>query len=210
MTLPNKLSLSRILIIPFFLVALLVGGSEPENPGTIAWFRLAALVMVVAAAITDWLDGKLAREMGSTSNLGKLLDPLADKILVASAFIGFIELRLFPAWLIVIILCREFLVTGLRSLAAAQGRVIAADRWGKHKTGWQLATMITTLVFVTAREFLRASGHWAPGEPLVEAWKAQAIFDWTLHGLLVIAVVLTVISGWLYLQRNWELIRESD
>jgi len=212
MTLPNKLSLSRIIVIPVFLFCLLLGGVEPavEDAFFYAWFRFAALLLVIAATITDYYDGKIARERGESTNLGKLLDPLADKLLVTSAFVAFVEMQLFPSWLIIVILCREFLVTGLRSLGAAQGRVIAADRWGKHKTGWQLGTIITTLVFVTAREFLRAAGYWGDTKPLVREWYAEAIFDWTLHGVLIVAVVLTLVSGALYLVRNWELVRDSD
>lgn len=208
MTLPNKLSLSRIVIIPVFLVALLVGGANPDHPGLIAWFRLAALILVIAASITDWLDGKIAREQGITTNLGKLLDPLADKLLVASAFVAFVELKLFPSWLIIIILCREFLVTGLRSLAAMQGTVIAADRWGKHKTGWQLATIITALVYLTAREFLRAAGKWETFQLFGRDADAWSII--VLNLLLLVAVALTLISGAIYLGKNWSLIRDSE
>jgi len=210
MTLPNKLSLSRILIIPVFLVAALVGGAEPANPLPVAWARVIALILVVFATVTDWLDGHLARKQGVTTNLGKLLDPLADKILVASAFVVLVELGVYPSWPVILILCREFLVTGLRSLAAAEGRVMAADRWGKHKTAWQLATIITAFTFIAAREFLRAAGWWAPGEPLLETWKAAAIFSGVLNALMGISILLTVISGWLYLQRNWSLLRDSS
>lgn len=206
MTLPNKLSLSRILVIPFILVALLAGGPFPEDPGFHAWLRLVALLLVIGASITDWLDGYIARRTGEISTLGILLDPLADKLLVASAFVAFVELQLFPSWLIIIILCREFLVTGLRSIAAQKGVVIAADRWGKHKTGWQLATIITTLVFLTGREFLRQYGLWE--NPLVSNWAADQIFYWTLQALLIIATTLTLISGALYLVRNRQLLRE--
>lgn len=208
MTLPNKLSLSRIVIVPFFLLALLIGGENPDNPYLIGWLRLAALLLVIIATITDWLDGKIARDRNLSSNLGKLLDPLADKLLVASAFVAFVELKLFPSWLIIIILCREFLVTGLRSLAATQGRIIAADRWGKHKTGWQLATIITTLVYLTAREFLRAANLWDSVQ--LFQYNADQLSIFVLTVLLAIAVGLTIISGALYLARNWALIRDSD
>lgn len=207
MTLPNKLSVSRIVIIPFFLVALLVGGADAPASWTIAVMRLVALLLVIAAAITDWLDGKLARQMNAHSNLGKLLDPLADKLLVASAFVAFVELKLFPSWLIIIILCREFLVTGLRTLAASEGRIIAADRWGKHKTGWQLATIITTLVYLTVRESLRAAGLWS--DVTLLGYNGDQISLLVLNVLLIIAVALTLISGTFYLARNWALVRDS-
>ncbi len=207
MTLPNKLSLSRIIVIPLFLLCVLYGGENPESPSVIAWFRATALILVIAASITDWLDGKIAREQGLTSNLGKLLDPLADKLLVTSAFVAFVELNLFPSWLIVIILCREFLVTGLRSLAAMNGQVMAADKWGKHKTGWQLATIITTLFYLTLREFLRAAELWE--KPLFNGMQAESVSLILLNVLLIVATGLTVISGGLYLVRNRALIRES-
>lgn len=210
MTLPNKLSMSRILMVPFLLVAMLAGGPEPANPFLFGWFRLAALLMIIAGSITDWLDGKIARETGAVSNLGKLLDPLADKLFVATAFICLIDMEVYPAWPIVIILCREFLVTGLRSLAAAQGQVMAADKWGKHKTGWQLATIITALTFVTAREFLRAGGYWAPGQPLLQNWHADVIYRVVLDVLLLVAVVLTILSGTFYLLRNRQLLTDSS
>lgn len=207
MTLPNKLSLSRILVIPIFLALVLIGGPDPESPLVAAWLRFGALLLVIGASITDYLDGRIARATGETTNLGKLLDPLADKLLVASAFVAFVELGLFPAWLIVIILCREFLVTGLRSLASVQGHVIAADRFGKHKTGWQLATIIAALVYLTAREFLRAYGHWETLD--IAGYSAEQVSIFFLTLLLIVAVVLTVLSGALYMVRNWDIIREE-
>lgn len=208
MTLPNKLSLSRIVVIPLFLVAMLYGGIEPDNPALIAWLRLVALLLVIAATITDWLDGKIARERGISTNLGKLLDPLADKILVAAAFVGFVELGIYPAWPVVLILAREFLVTGLRTLGVMTGTVIAADRWGKHKTGWQLATIITALTFMTAREFLRAAGLW--DNLVFGSISGQLVFEAILDIMLLVVVFLTVVSGVLYIRNNWELIRDSD
>ena len=207
MTLPNKLTISRIIIVPFFLLALLVGGADPEPSYLTAFFRLGALVLVIFATITDWLDGKIARKYNSSTNLGKLLDPLADKLLVSSAFVAFVDLKLFPSWLIIIILCREFLVTGLRTLAASEGKIIAADRWGKHKTGWQLATIITTLVYLTAREFLRAANYWSSIR--LFGFNGDQLSIFVLMVLLVIAVGLRLISGWLYMARNWALVRDS-
>ena len=136
------------------------------------------------------------------------MDPLADKLFVTSAFVAFVELDVFPSWLIIIILCREFLVSGLRSLAASLGQVMEADRWGKHKTGWQLATIITTIAFLAAKDFLRAAGVW--DKPLASRWHAEAIYAGTLHLVLLVAVALTVISGLRYMQRNWDIVMESE
>jgi len=178
-----------------------------SHPFTSAVLRAAALVITIFVTITDWLDGKIARERGLTSNFGKLMDPLADKLFVTSAFVAFVELRIFPSWLIIIILCREFLVTGLRSLAASTGQIMEADRWGKHKTGWQLATIITTITFLAAKDFLRAAGLW---NRLARSYHADAIYDATLHLVLLVAVGLTLVSGVRYLQRNWHIVKASE
>lgn len=206
MTLPNKLSLSRIVVIPFFLFFVFFERFTPGNYWLIGAFRAVALVLIVAASITDYYDGKLARKYNMTSALGQLLDPLADKMLVASAFVAFIDLQLFPSWLVIAILFREFLVTGLRQLGVVQGRVIHADRWGKHKTGWQLATIITAIAFLTIRDFMMAFGVW--DQPLVREWFADIIFHGVLMALLLICVFFTIFSGTLYVWKNRDLLRE--
>jgi CDP-diacylglycerol--glycerol-3-phosphate 3-phosphatidyltransferase len=207
MTLPNKLSLSRILVIPFFLLALLWGGGDPAEPLPAAIARAIALLLVVAASITDWLDGKIAREQNIITNLGKLLDPLADKLLVAAAFVGFVQMGVYAAWPVVLILCREFLITGLRTLAALTGAVVAADSWGKHKTGWQLATIITALVFLTARESLRAAGVW--DAVALGTLDGDALIAIILDIMMLVVIFLTVVSGVLYLRNNWSLVAEA-
>ncbi|MGF1574285.1 MAG: CDP-diacylglycerol--glycerol-3-phosphate 3-phosphatidyltransferase [Sumerlaeia bacterium] len=201
MNLPNKLSFARILMIPLIIVLLLYGGVSPENPALAAWLRLGAFVLTVIATLTDFLDGWIARSRGLITNLGKLLDPLADKILVAALLVALVELQVFPAWAVIIILSREFIVTGLRMVAAAEGAVLAADNWGKHKTAWQLIALLAALLALTVREFQRAAGTWD-----------QAFFGlhWLLplQALLAIATALTVISGALYCWNNRKLIRE--
>lgn len=206
MNLANKLTLSRVIVIPFFMVALLpesFGMPESLNPG----LRLLALVMFVAASITDYYDGVLARRHGWVTNFGKLLDPLADKLIVMAAFVGMVELEIFPSWMVILILCREFLITGLRTLAISQGSVIAADRWGKNKTISQMTTIITALVYLTARDFLTLSGHWKP--VVVDEWGLAPIFTVILNLMMLVCVVLTVVSGVLYFRRNWNLVQES-
>jgi len=157
----------------------------------------------VGAAITDWLDGVIARRHKLISNFGKLMDPLADKLIVASAFIVFVELHLFPGWVVVLILCREFIITGLRQLGMAQGRVIHADKWGKSKTISQMVTIVATLVFLCARDTLIYTGHWEA--VVVRSWS----LDLWLHGfllvLLMFVVFFTVWSGAIYVLKNRDL-----
>jgi CDP-diacylglycerol--glycerol-3-phosphate 3-phosphatidyltransferase len=167
-------------------------------------FRMAALLITIGVAVTDWLDGKLAREMGLTTNLGKLLDPLADKIFVTSALVAFVEIDLVPAWAVIIVIAREFLVTGLRTIALEAGRVIAADRLGKHKTGWQLALIIGGIFLTGLRDFARPmfAGGQMP--------QAEAIFGYVTTGIiwfmLAVVLVLTILSGWHYVAGNKDLL----
>lgn len=150
------------------------------------------LALFVIAAASDWLDGWLARRMGLVTPLGKLMDPLADKILVSAAFVFLTEKELCPVWVTALIIGREFLVTGLRQIAVEAGQVLAADRLGKWKTGFQLTFCITGLVWLTLED------HHAPG-PLGALLKnLSRPFDqggWLLISSLWIAVALTVISG---------------
>lgn len=207
MTLPNKLSLLRIFLIPAILACLLYEKINPVNLWMIGVFRVVALVLVIIATITDYYDGKLARQYGLVTNLGKFLDPLADKLLVASIFISFVDLGLFPGWLVIIILFREFVVTGLRSIVATQGQVMSSERWGKHKTGWQLATIITAITFMAVRDFTRAAQVWE--RPLVRGWHADIFFERVLLALLLICVFFTLLSGVLYVWKYRHLLHED-
>ncbi|MDX1973609.1 MAG: CDP-diacylglycerol--glycerol-3-phosphate 3-phosphatidyltransferase [Candidatus Sumerlaeia bacterium] len=201
MNLPNKLSLLRVALIPPALICLLWGGMESTQPEITVWLRAAALVIVVVATATDFLDGWIARSRGLITNLGKLLDPLADKVLVAAVMIALVELQVYPAWPVVLILAREFLVTGLRMVAVAEGAVLAADSWGKHKTAWQLIALLVALLALVVRESGRAAGTW-DGTVFGISWLVP------LYVPLAIATLLTVISGWLYCWRNRSLLRE--
>lgn len=222
MNLPNKLTVGRVLLIPLFLFLLLAPtalekgslfapylafADAEDRPFIAGLFRLGALVVFVGAAITDWLDGEIARQRNLITPFGKLMDPLADKLLVASAFIALVELKVFPSWLIILILSREFLVTGLRALASDAGRVMAADNWGKHKTGWQMATVIGALTFLAAKDLLRSAGVWH--DPFVRHWSADIIYTTILDLLLMVTVVLTIVSGWIYVKANADLIRDA-
>lgn len=123
MTLPNKLSIARIFLVPVLVTVLLTRYSNP-----------LALSIFLLASLTDWLDGYIARKSKQTTTLGKLLDPMADKLLVCSALISLVEMGLAPAWIVVVIVSREIAITGIRSVAASQGVVIAASKMGKYKT----------------------------------------------------------------------------
>lgn len=204
MNLANKLTVSRIFVIPFFVVFLLpqaFGLPTSVNPV----FSTLALIVFVYAAISDYYDGALARRHGWISNFGKLFDPLADKLIVAAALVALIELDVFAAWMVITILCREFLITGLRTLAISEGKVLAADRWGKNKTISQMTTIITALVFVAARDILLALGYWE--SHIVERWDV-AQYWFTLTDIMMwISVALTILSGWLYFRKNWDVVR---
>ena len=143
MNLPNKLTLLRVILIPFFLVMMYVDA--------IPLHFLWALVIFVAASLTDMLDGKIARARGLVTNFGKFLDPLADKVLVITALTVFVELKEFrmSAIPLVIIIAREFMVSGLRLLAAEEGVVIAAGIWGKLKTAFTMVTIVGVMAYLS-------------------------------------------------------------
>ena len=134
MNLPNKLTLARIIAVPFFIAAYMLG------------YPVVALVLFCAASITDALDGNIARKRGLVTNFGKIMDPLADKILVYSALCLFIESDIIKAWMLIIILGREFIVAGMRTVAASEGTVLAAGMSGKIKTVLQMCAVIVYLL----------------------------------------------------------------
>lgn len=194
MNLPNQLTLARLALSFVFVAVLSV--EELSHAATIA------LVVFVAAAVTDYLDGQIARSRNLVTNFGKLMDPLADKVLMCAGFVLLVELGQIPAWMVVAILAREFLVTGLRLLALAEGVVLAAENLGKYKTGFQIATVIYFLVYLAAQEpllgFLR---------PIFNSF-----FLGPDHvGLLLvwISLILTVWSGISYVWKNRALLRDA-
>jgi CDP-diacylglycerol--glycerol-3-phosphate 3-phosphatidyltransferase len=191
MNLPNQLTLARLFATPFFVVALAL---PFRGSATLA------LALFLAASLTDWLDGWIARRRGLITRFGQLMDPLADKVLTASAFICLVPLGDFPAWAATLIIAREFLITGLRTLAAQQGRVLAADCLGKHKTVWQIASILLLLV-------LRALPEWslpAATVPATDLLRAPGV-----PICLGITVALTVWSGAAYLWANRGLLRDT-
>jgi CDP-diacylglycerol--glycerol-3-phosphate 3-phosphatidyltransferase len=204
--LPNLLSLSRILVMPVFVALLLAPGwvaAEP-SPLSIAWLHGLAFVVAVAVTVTDWLDGHLARKYGQITPLGKLLDPLADKVFVAGALVVLCELQIIPAWAVVIIIAREFLVTGLRSVAAESGQMIAADRLGKHKTGWQLSLILSAIFVSAVRGALEHAGRW---DALAADYHANVVATALVWLPLGVALILTIASGWNYVAANRGILR---
>lgn len=207
MNLPNRLTLARIFLIPFFLAALHIQ-LFTSDPLVCAIFFWCALIIFVVAAITDYLDGAIARRLNIVTNFGKLFDPLADKLLTMAAFVSFVEILgpngrpIFPAWAIILILGREYLVTGLRSVAIANGSIIHADKWGKQKTIWQLVGIITVLAALAISTSLNAGGfNSKPFDQML-----PVIF----FGILTVVVVLTTLSGLIFLVKNWSVLVETE
>ncbi|MGH9340571.1 MAG: CDP-diacylglycerol--glycerol-3-phosphate 3-phosphatidyltransferase [Acidobacteriota bacterium] len=180
MNLPNALTLTRIFLVPILLVILLTG-SSPER-------AMWGLIVFSAAAATDYLDGYLARKRLQVTTLGKLLDPIADKLLISAAFVSLVQLGFAPAWMVVIVIGREFAVTGLRSIAAAEGFTISASRLGKYKMVTQVAC-VSSLILGSQHpdSFIHPLG----------------IF------LLWVVVVLAIASMVQYFMRFWNQIDES-
>jgi CDP-diacylglycerol--glycerol-3-phosphate 3-phosphatidyltransferase len=191
MNLPNRLTVSRFVLTAAFLAALFT---------QFRFNTTVALVLFVAAGITDWMDGAIARRRNLITNFGTLLDPLADKILTCCAFIALIGRGGILAWMAALIVSRELAITGLRLMAASKNVVLAAEGWGKHKTIWQMITIIAVLVQVSY-------GDWGV--------IGRAIFGWELFGRAWVAqfatfslwltMALTFFSGLYYLWRNRQL-----
>ncbi len=185
MNLPNRLTLVRI-VLSFLLVFLLLLPGLP--------FKGAALCVFVAAALTDWWDGRIARRRGLISDFGALMDPIADKVLVLSAFGAFVLLHVAPGWMVLLIAARELLITGLRLIALAKGKVLPAEAAGKWKATAQMVVISITLLFLVARE------AYPPATCPVGNWLSLAGAG--LRALMLGVVVLTVTSGISFLWHN--------
>lgn len=193
MNLPNKLTMLRVLLIPFFLLFIYL---------KIPFHFFTALLIFTAASITDALDGKIARARNLVTNFGKFLDPLADKVLVLSALTVFVEIPEIHmgAVPLIIISAREFMVSGLRLLAADSGIVVAAGIWGKLKTAFTMVTIIASLAWLSLGYDLSLN---------IPASVIFAVDDIIIPVLIWISTILTVISGGIYLKGYWHLI-DSD
>ncbi len=183
----NRLTVSRLVMTIIFVAAL-------------NWHSVygctAALIIFILAGITDYFDGEIARRYGSVTNFGKLMDPLVDKIMIAAAFISLVPLAAIPAWAATTVVAREFLITGLRLMASARGQILPAERLGKHKTSWQILTVVFFLALLSARELDYASkGDW-----WFRAWNQGGPL------LVWITVAFTVYSGLRYAWRHRDVI----
>jgi len=191
MNLPNKITISRIFLIPIFIIVLSIPvdwGEWNIGTNTLPVTHFVAGLIFIIASLTDWLDGYIARKYQLVTNMGKFLDPLADKLLVSAAFILLVELDLAAAWIVIVIISREFAVTGFRLVAAGEGIVLAASNMGKLKTVSQIAA-IAFLIF-----------HNFP-------FSYIAVPIDTI--ILYIALILTVWSGADYFIKNWHVLRDS-
>ena len=210
MNLPNKLTVSRFVMTALF-VGCMAAGEEYEvlhAPGRVAGWNFAytvALLLFVAAAVTDYLDGAIARKRGLETDFGKLMDPLAYKVLMAAGFITLLPLKAIPAWVVICIISREFLITGLRLVAASKGIVLPAEKLGKHKTVWQMVTAGWFLLLLAVMEFARA--FFPVEETRNWWWYLWRGGGWTLAGW---ALVLTLYSGLGYLWRHRDLIASEE
>lgn len=184
----NRLTLSRLVLTVLFVLAL---NSSWE------YARTCALVIFLVAGLTDFIDGEIARRYGVITNFGKLMDPLVDKIMMAAAFISLVPLKAVPAWAATTVVARDFLITGLRLMASARGRILPAELLGKQKTSWQIITVIFFLGLLSMAELRYADER--------SMWWLRA---WNQGGpiLVWITVALTLYSGVGYAWRNRELI----
>ncbi len=178
MNLPNKLTVLRVLMIPFFVFFMLTDFLGYAG-------RIIALVLFVAASFTDFLDGFIARKYHLVTNFGKFMDPLADKLLVCSALICFVENGELAAWIVIIIIAREFIISGFRLVASDNGVVIAANYWGKFKTVSQMVMIILLIL------------------DLPSLWMVTQTFIW-------LALLLTVISLEEYVRQNIRVLKEGE
>lgn len=193
MNLPNQLTVGRFFLTVLFVAAL----SSSWN-----WAYTAGLLLFSLASITDYADGEIARRYNLVTDFGKLMDPLVDKIMMAAAFICLVPLHAFPPWVAIIIISREFLITGLRLLAASKGVLLPAEKLGKHKTIWQIITVLYFLVLLSVAEVERT------GIIDVSAWWPLA-WKWGGTALIALATGLTLYSGLGYLWKNRSLIEAA-
>ena len=180
MNLPNKLTVLRVIMVPFFVFFMLTGVGGAAN-------KWIALIIFCVASLTDMLDGKIARARNLVTNFGKFMDPLADKLVVGSALICFVELDKLPAWMVIIIIAREFIISGFRLVASDNGIVIAASYWGKFKTTFQML-MVIVLILNIQMSFFQILGVI----------------------LTYVALILTVVSLIDYIVKNKDVLKEQN
>lgn len=192
MNLANKLTMIRILLVPVFLLFITV-----KN---IPYGSIIATVIFIIASVTDQLDGYIARSRNQITNFGKFMDPLADKLLVTAALVSLIELKLVASWAVVVILAREFAVSGLRTLAASNGKVIAASWWGKIKTVTQMIAILLLLLKINIYTSVDAINF------IDNNLFLNYFFSYVPEIIMYIAVLITIVSGIDYFIKNKHVI----
>ena len=179
MNLPNKLTILRVILIPFFVAALLWDGGQNQT------LRYVSAAIFIVASLTDMLDGKIARKYNLVTNFGKFMDPLADKLLVCSALICLIELGQLPSWMVIMIISREFIISGFRLVASDNGVVIATSYWGKFKTTFQMIAVVLLILQIPPLHIVTQICVW-------------------------IALILTVVSLIDYIMKNHKVLTEGS
>ncbi len=180
MNLPNKLTISRIILACFFIFFLFIKG-----PGA----KFFALAIFLIASITDYYDGLIARKRNSVTDFGRIMDPIADKILIIGGFLAFVEMEIIPAWMVMVIIARELVITGIRILALSKKKVLSAEIAGKHKTVSQIVAVLSILIFLIIRD----SGftfHYI-------GYYREGVFV-----LMLITVLMTITSGISFMLKN--------
>lgn len=189
MNIANRITLLRVLFTIIFMIFIFCHG---------LWAKVVSLVIFILAALSDFYDGWLAHKKNIVTDFGKFMDPIADKILVLAAFAVFVQMQLIEAWMFVIIISREILITSLRLFALNKGKVLAATRAGKHKTVSQMVVIFSILGFIVAKELMLEYFTWNP------SW--ESFFRNAIYILMLFTVGLTLYSGVSYLWDNRKII----
>ena len=189
MNIANRLTVLRIILTFVFMFFLFCHG---------LWAKALSFLIFIFAALSDFFDGRIAHKKNMVTDFGKLMDPIADKILVLAAFAAFVQMQLIDAWMFVIVIAREILITSLRLFALNKGKVLSASKVGKHKTLSQMAVIFTILGFIVMKETMLTFFTWNP------AW--EGLFRQGIYLLMLITVGLTIYSGLAYLWENRKII----
>lgn len=180
MNLANKLTISRIVLAAIFILCLFIKGVGA---------KFFALAIFLIASITDYYDGLIARKNNSITDFGRLMDPVADKILILGAFLAFVEMKIIPAWMVIVIIARELVITGIRVLALSKKKVLSAETAGKHKTVSQIVAVLSILLFLIIRD----SGF---------AFRYITYYKTAIHILMFVTVLMTLASGVSFMLKN--------
>ena len=191
MNIANRLTMLRIILTVVFMVFLLWWEK-------VWWTKLVSLLIFTAAALSDYFDGLIAKKMNLITDFGKLMDPIADKILVLSAFAAFLQMQIINVWMFMVIISREILITSLRLFALNKGKVLSASKAGKHKTVSQMTVIFFILSFIAFQEIMKTFFVWNPN------W--DSIFKGSIYILMLFTVGLTLWSGFSYLWENRKII----